>query len=274
MTVAIQSVAKDELLRLVDRRDNEVREFINWAAAQECGGSSMYLENRLDIQAADKAASDYHPEGWWGVVVFTCFGCRKSTSAVRGILARPVDPDVAKRKLTSIEFARPKVGHHRIQQGLTGALKALVAACRRNGDVLHHLLHRPGNFDVRFQDLLNARLERWGRTTCFDLLVRTGSLGIGGHRYEPEIAYLDGSTGPSKGFQAVWGREVTRLTAPWCEGVLQAWYGHWREVVYRVGASWRDRDPPYKPGDLENALCIYQDRFATAPVCGGGARRC
>jgi hypothetical protein len=79
-----------------------------------------------------------------------------------------------------------------------------------------------------------ARLSRWGRTTCFDLLLRTGALRIGGDPYEPEIAYLAGSTGPRAGFREVWGRDVPDETAPSAEGLLQAWHHHWNEVADHV----------------------------------------
>jgi hypothetical protein len=178
-----------------------------------------------------------------------------STRAVRNIVARPLQPGVAEQLLASIHFSPPKVGHHRIQQGLLGAKKALLAACDRS-DLLHDVIHRPRSFDDRYRRLRGARLSRWGRTTCFDLLLRTGTIGIGGARYEPEIAYLAGSTGPRAGFRAVWGRGVTDETAPWSEGLLQAWHRHWGDVVDQVSAEWSGR--PYAPGDLENALCIYQ----------------
>lgn len=270
MTAAVQSVAHDELLKLVEERHNEVRAFVDWAERRECAGLSMYLANRDDIGDARTAASLYRDE-WWGIVIFTCFGCLNSTRAVRAIVEMPVDAEVAEKRLASVDFASPKVGHHRIQQGLTGACKALIAACRHS-NLLHEVLHTTGSFDDRYRHLLDSRLDRWGRTTCFDLLLRTGKLGIGGQRYEPEIAYLDGSTGPSKGFRAIWGREVTPRTAPWCEGLLHAWHRHWPEVTGRVGVRWSDT--PYAPGDLENALCIYQESQRHASLCNGGGRRC
>ncbi len=100
----------------------------------------------------------------------------------------------------------------------------------------------------------------------------TGVLGVGGHRYEPEIAYLADSTGPKAGFHAVWGRTVTRGTAEWCEGLLQAWHRDWEEVAKRVGSRWSHT--PYASGDLENALCIYQDRTRTEGKCEGGGHTC
>jgi hypothetical protein len=256
MTVEVEKVTRDELMALVDERRDEVRAFVDWAESHETGIFSMYLANRPDLPDAREAASLY-PNAWWGVVVFTCFGSLNSARAVRQVLSEPVDADTADQLLASVSFTRPTVGHHRIQQGLAGAKKALVAACGRN-DLLHEVLYTRRSFDDRYQRLRDARLARWGRTTCFDLLLRTGALGIGGQRYEPEIAYLAGSTGPKVGFRTVWGRNVSDETATWCEGLLQAWHRHWSEVVDRVGSRWSGR--PYAPGDLENALCIHQER--------------
>ena len=189
--------------------------------------------------------------------LFLLFGSLNSTRALRDVITKPFDAEAAGELLASVCFSRPSVGHHRIQQGLLGAKKTLIAACRHS-EFLHELLQMPCNFDDRYRRLRSAGLDRWGRTTCFDLLLRTGALGIAGQRYGPEIAYLAGSTGPKAGFRAVWGRDVTDGTVPWCEGVLQAWHRHWPEVVDRVGAGWSGR--PYAAGDLENALCIYQER--------------
>lgn len=254
MTLAVQRVSKDELVSLVNRRCEHVRGFLEWAELEETKGTSMYVVNRPDIEDA-RAAADLFPDPWWGIVVFSCFGSLNSVRAVCDALEVPVDGELAEELLTSIRFSSPKVGHHRIRQGLAGAKKALVAACGHN-DFLHDLLHTGRSFDARYRRLREARLSRWGRTTCFDLLLRTGALRVGGEHYEPEIAYLGESTGPSAGFRAVWDREVTTEAAPWAEGLLQAWHHHWDEVAERVSAHWSG--PPYGPGDLENALCIYQ----------------
>lgn len=256
MSVAIQSVTRDELFALVDERHDEVRSFIDWAERNESSGESMYLASRPDIAEAREAAAIY-PDGWWGIVVFSCFGSLSSARAVRDALSGPVDRGTAEEALASVRFIYQRVGHHRIQQGLAGAKKALLAACE-GSDLLQEVVHTPRSFDDRYRRLRDARLERWGRTTCFDLLLRTGALGIAGQFYGPEIAYLAGSTGPKVGFRAVWGRNVSSDSAPWCEGLLQAWNRHWPAVVDRVGLSWSGR--PYSPGDLENALCIYQER--------------
>lgn len=257
MTLPVEPVPRDDLLSLADERREQVRDFIDWAEQREASGlsRSMYLANRRDIDEARLAAA-LCPDASWGVVVFTCFGSLKSTRTVCGVISEPVGGVAMEKLLASIDFARPKVGHHRIQsKGLTGAKEALIAACER-ADLLHAILHTPGSFDQRYRRLFGAGLRQWRRTTCFDLLLRTGALGIGGECYEPKIAYLAGSTGPRAGFRAVWGREVTSETSAWSEGVLQAWHRNWEDVVKRVSTHWSGR--PYAPGDLENALCIYQ----------------
>lgn len=253
---AVTTVSGEELLSLAEERRDNVRDFLEWAEQHETSGSSMYLANRRDIDDA-RAAAALYPDAWWGVVVFTCFGSLTSTAAVRDFLTEPADAHVAEELLTSIHFLPPKVGHHRIQQGLAGAKKALVAACERS-EFLHDTLHAPFGFDERFRRLRGAQLARWGRTTCFDLLLRTGALAIGGKPYRPEFAYLADSTGPKAGFRAVWGSNVTGRTAAWSEGLLQAWYRHWNNVAELVGAHWSGL--PYAPGDLENALCIFQHK--------------
>jgi hypothetical protein len=223
----------------------------------------MYLANRPDIREAREAASLYQ-DGWWGVVVFTCFGSLPSTRVVRRLVSVPVDGAGVDELLAAISFTYPRVGNHRIQPGLRGAKRALIAACDQSA-LVREVLHTPGGFDDRYRRLRDAHLAQWGRTTCFDLLLRTGALGISGYTYEPEIAYLAGSTGPKAGFRTVWGCDVNNETAPWCEGLLQAWHRRWADVVDRVGAGWSGR--PYAPGDLENALCVYQDRRLRQTPC-------
>ena len=119
MSLTVEKVTRDDLTALVDERRYEVRAFVDWAASEETDGTSMYLANRPDISDARQAAALF-PEAWWGVVVFTCFGSLNSARAVRDVLEEPVDADAAEELLASIRFTRPKVGHHRIQQGLVG----------------------------------------------------------------------------------------------------------------------------------------------------------
>ncbi len=49
-----------------------------------------------------------------------------------------------------------------------------------------------------------------------------------------------------------------------CEAVLAAWIEHWDRVAAVLHIDWPG--PPYRPGDLENALCLYQEQVR-APRC-------
>jgi hypothetical protein len=101
-------------------------------------------------------------------------------------------------------------------------------------------------------------MRQWGRTTSFDLLLRTGTLGIGGQHYKPDYAYLADSTGPKTGFARVWGVSPTAATAAWAEALLRAWTEECDAVAERVGVEWEK--PRLEPCDQENFLCIYQER--------------
>lgn len=256
------SVALKELLELVDGRHEDVRRFLNFAREQEVRAAidgvsqSLRLENRADLRHACEAVADF-AEGWWGVVVFTCFGSRAGAKSVAPAFPVPISPELAREALAGMTFPRGSVGHHRIQPGYKGAKVALISACER-APLFHDLIHADLGFDERYRHLRAERVPQWGRTTSFDLFLRTGSLGVGGHHYQPEIAYLADSTGPARGFRAVFGVTVTDETAAWAEAVLRAWTENWGEVAARVGADW-DGDA-YGPGDFENALCIFQER--------------
>jgi hypothetical protein len=80
----------------------------------------------------------------------------------------------------------------------------------------------------------------------------------------PDLAYLAGSTGPRKGFAAVFGVTPDQASAPWGEAVLRAWAEHWQMVAKRVGVGWEG--PPLYPRDQENFLCVYQERLARGVV--------
>lgn len=247
-------VTRDHLLRLVRTRRRKVRRFLNWASGMEANGESLRWDARHDIEVAREAARLFG-EPWWGVVVFSCFGSLRAADAVSGRFSRSVRADQARRLLEEITFPRGSVGHHRTRPGLTGAKAALVAACERAADFEEILLHGDG-FHGRYEELRELRAAQWGRTTCFDLVLRTGALGIGEARYAPDRAYLDDSTGPKTGFERVWGIAVTRHNADWCERVLAQWTDNWSDVAEEVGVEWPGA--PYVPGDFENALCVFQ----------------
>lgn len=248
--------SRAELLELVDERSENVRAFLDWAAAAEGGKWSLRMQNRPDIAESAKAAALF-PEQWWGLVVFTCFGSTKGARTVAESFAEPLPLEHAEALLGSLSFERGSVGHHRIQPAVKGAKRALISACERH-ELFYDLLHSGEGFDGRYARLRAARVPQWGRTTSFDLLLRAGAVGVGGKHYEPEFAYLNGSTGPKAGFKKIWGRELTEANAAWGEAVLRAWTEEWDEVALRVGASWRGE--PYTPADFENALCVWQER--------------
>ncbi len=253
-----ERVSRDDLLRLVRTRRRSIRSFLEWADRTEADGESVRWEARRDIEEAREAAG-WFEEPWWGVVVFSCFSSLQGAKVVSGSFRRPVDPRRARRLLGEFVFPRGSVGHHRIQPGVKGAKEALVAACERSPD-FEGILLRGAEFHERYQKLRELGARQWGRTTCFDLVLRTGALGVGGRRYEPDRAYLDDSTGPKAGFKKVWGIPVTRQNAEWCESLLRAWTENWSLVADEVGAAWTAQ--PYTPGDFENALCIFQEKFS------------
>jgi hypothetical protein len=260
-----QAVSKADLFALVDEREDAVRSFLLWArdAEQEAIDAgkpwwSLRLETRQDITDAAEAAKHFR-EPWWGIVVFTAFGSKIGAETVAPAFQRPLPEEAAWQALDHITFPRRSVGHHRIQPGVKGAKKALVAASAHQ-EFFYEVLHgRERSFESRYWQLREQHLPQWGRTTTFDLLLRAGALGIGGERYAPTIAHLAGSTGPKAGFKKVWGKKITTENAEWGEALLQAWNQNWFEVAKRVGLDW-DVGAPFDPGAFENALCIYQER--------------
>jgi hypothetical protein len=181
-------------------------------------------------------------------------GTRAVADAFRG----PVGEGEAERLLSDIDLATGAVQHHRTQPGHKGAKIALISACARAKD-FERILREGRAFHDRYEALRTLNAKQWGRTTCYDLLVRTGQLAIGSAaRYQPDRAYLFGSSGPREGFRLISGIEVTRLNADACEAMLRGWGDRWQRIADRVGVTWIGE--PYGPGDFENALCIFQER--------------
>ncbi len=250
---------RDEILALVDQRATAVRDYLLWARQNDTDERSFRMARRGDIRDAGQAA-DRFPEDWWGVVVFTCFGSVLGARAVAPQFQSPLPSAQAEAVLNGINFLRGSVGHHRIQPAVTGAKEALVSACRHHA-FFHDVLHSGEDFDTRYRRLREAHPRQWGRTTSFDLLLRTGTLGIGGQRYKPEYAYLAGSTGPRAGFEHIWDRSLSdSATVDWAEALLRTWNDEWAAVAERVGVEWAM--PPLEPSDQENFLCIYQEFLA------------
>jgi hypothetical protein len=247
-------VPTSELLNRVRERRSQVRAFLVWAAAAEKSWS-LRMSNRPDIVRARHAVSLF-PEEWWGLVVYSCFDSITGTDVAAPAFQEPLPPEYAEAVLGQLVFPRGSVGGHRIQPAVTGAKRALVAACAGAG-VLKSVLLGDGAFEERYARIRSARLPQWGRTTTFDLLLRAGALGIGDF-YEPEFAQLDGSTGPKKGFRKIWGVEITSENAAWGEALLRAWTAEWQQVAAELRVDWEGE--PYTPADFENTLCIWQER--------------
>jgi len=247
---------RNELLAVVDERREEVRAYLEWAKENDNDEWSYRMAERPDIQDAAEAAGLFS-EDWWGVVVFTCFGSILGTKTVAPTFQRPLTPPDADAALEQIELPRGSIGHHRIQPAHKGAKQALVAACADH-QFFHDVLHSGEDFDTRYRRLRAARMRQWGRTTSFDLLLRTGALGVGGEHYQPEFAYLGGSTGPKAGFSRVFGCALnTDAAVSWAEQLMRAWTEDWPKVADRVGVEWIR--PALQPCDQENFLCIYQE---------------
>jgi hypothetical protein len=246
------------LIDLVGSRKGEIAEFLTWSARREAGaGSSLRLSNRGDV-ARVKNVIELFGEPWWGVVVYSCFDSEIGTRAVAQAFHDPVSPGRVASLLATLHLPPGSVQDHRTQPGHKGARVALTAACE-HATAMRQILLEGVAFHDRYLALRGLQAKQWGRTTCFDLLVRAGQLGIGSRdRYQPDRAYLADSTGPRRGFRTIWGIEVSRSNADQCEQILHSWIERWHETASQVGVPWSGE--PYSPGDLENALCIYQER--------------
>jgi hypothetical protein len=203
-----------------------------------------------------------------GHCLYTCFNSIDGAQAVASHFRSPIPAERAATVLASLSpLPAGSVGMHRIRPGHEGAKKVLVAACAKSQD-FHGIIQDGAGFHDRYERIRALHASSWGRTTCFDLILRCGALGIGGVGYEPEYAYLDESQGPRAGFMAIWGIPVRDSAVGDGEELLRWWATHWEEVARRAGASSHPQ-PPYRPGDFENALCIYQEhlrRQARHPV--------
>jgi hypothetical protein len=251
-----ESASREDLLELVARRREPVRDYLEWAKANDNDKWTFRMSARPDITRAAQVGRLF-PDDWWGVVVYSCFDSTTGAAAVAPQFPRPLPPPDAEATLETIAFPRGSVGGHRIQPGVTGARRALVAACADH-ELFFELLHGDENFDARYLTLRSAELPQWGRTTSFDLFLRAGAIGIGGRPYKPDYAYLGGSTGPKSGFTRVFGEALaTDAQVAWAESLLWRWTETWDAVAARVGVQWHRA--PLEPCDQENFLCIYQE---------------
>jgi hypothetical protein len=255
---AAPDVDRAMFFALVEKRAAGIAEFLAWASECEVEpASSVRFEHRPDHVYCRSVLGRFF-EPWWGVVVYSCFDSVNGTTAVAPYFAKPVPPSDADRIIRGVRFTRPSVQGHRTQVTLARSKSSLVSACEK-AEALEHVLATPGRtFDERFAELSRIHVWAWRRTTNFDALARGGVLRVDGVGYRPEQAYLYGSQGPASGFERIWGIRVTRRTAPTCEQLLTHWTSEWDAVAARVGVEWRG--PPYDSADLENALCVFQER--------------
>jgi len=251
-------VNADAWQRLVAERSATLGRFLEWASACEAGGpeTSLRLDHRDDIVRCRSVLPLFN-ESWWGVVVYSCFDSIAGTETAAKHVRAPLPAGSATEIANALEFPRGSVQHHRAQATLSGARRSLASACEK-AESIRLVLCGPGySFNERFTQLEDVNVSWWGRTTCFDALLRAGTLGVTAERYRPERAYLRGSQGPAAGFEDIWGLPVTNSTADECEQILLKWTDNWYEVAATLGVVWDG--PPYDSGDFENALCIFQE---------------
>ncbi len=246
-----------DLLKLVARRRRVVARFLEWAAEREANGRSLRWRNRSDIPATRAAAARF-PEQWWGVVVFTCFWWSTEPTKVIDFFQQPRSASRAADFLHDLQLPPGAIGGHRVRPGHQGAKDALISACAKQSEFRDILTRADGGFEARFQSMRALPGTRsWGRTTCFDLILRAGALGLAGRKFGPELAYLGEATGPARGFEVVLGTHPCH-DPDGSERLLQQWSSLWVEVADAVHVDWIGE--PYDSGDFENALCIYQER--------------
>jgi hypothetical protein len=244
---------------LVEGRREQLRQFLWWAAACEAGTrkTSLRLENRDDIVRCREVV-DMFDEPWWAIVIYSCFDSTTGTRVAAPHFRTAMSPIDAERALVGLDFPRGSVQHHRAQSTLTGARRSLVSACDKANDIEIVLREIGVAFDLRFARLRKLRVSWWGRTTCFDVLLRAGAIGVSGETYRPDKAYLRGSQGPAAGFERLWGLYVTASNADLCEELLRRWSQRWDEVASTLGVRWEGQ--AYDSADFENALCVFQER--------------
>jgi hypothetical protein len=248
---------------LVVVRLPQLTEFLTWAAAQEAGGrsASLRLENRDDLERCTHVLPLF-AEPWWGVVVYSCFDSVTGAEIAATFFREPLLLPAATTALAEPAFRdRGLVQFHRAQSTLTGAKRSLLSACEKADDIREVLFLPRLSFDGRFARLMEVDVSWWGRTTCFDALLRAGSLGVSGHKYRPDKSYLLGSTGPAAGFFYLWGERVTKSNADDCEDLLRHWTARWDEIADLAGVPWIGE--PYDSGDFENALCVFQETLGS-----------
>ena len=154
-----------------------IRDFLQWSAACEASAdTSLRWRARGDLREAREVIPLFE-DPWWAIVVYTCFNSTVGTQAVSDRFHRPLPVGEAQVAAASITLPAGSVGMHRIQPGHVGARRALVAACGQ-ADSFRTILYSGVGFDDRYASLRAIGAASWGRTTCYDLLLRAGALGV------------------------------------------------------------------------------------------------
>lgn len=243
---------------LVEARSAELGHFLRWAAACEENRpeTSLRFRHRDDIKRCRSVLKHFY-EPWWGVVVYSCFDSVLGATTAAADFSSPLASTDAPHVVDAIDWPHGSVAGHRKQCGNRGATASLVSACEKATDLENVLCETSRSFEERFAELKQVDVAWWGRTTRFDVLARAGPLEIAGETYEPALAHLAGATGPKKGFEKLWGVQVTKDNAEQCEALLRKWRQRWDDVTHLVHVAWPGQ--PYTPADFENALCIFQE---------------
>lgn len=241
---------------LVSTRRRQIGRFLSWAAEREAA-DSMRLTSRSDIARVSRI-TDAFGERWWAAVVYSCFDSELGTLAVAQDFHDPVGVGRATRLVAEMKLPSGAVGGHRIQPAHKGAKVALVSACARAGD-FGAILNTMHGFHDRYLALRRLQAPQWGRTTCYDLLVRTGQLARGSDsRYEPDRAPRRNLRQHRwSGADACWPRNSSRQRRGPLRGVL-----HGGGARCLVGGA-TDADRRTRPrGSVQGAL---RRASATAP---------
>ncbi len=249
-----------QFMELVQQQAPTLHQFLAWAADCEKSAprSSLRIEHRTDV-ARCRGALHYFREAWWGVAVYSCFDSLIGTAAVAPYFAEPLDASSAEEIIAAIVFPPSSVQGHRAQATLKRAKMAMASICNHAVELKEILSVRGATFEERFDTLSALGIAGWKRTTNFDCLLRAGLITeVGGGLYRPGLAHLNGSTGPRNGFYQIWGIAVDDSNESRCEELLHLWTSNWHEIAAYVGVEWNAS--PFDSADLENALCIFQER--------------
>src|SRR5207248_11229538 len=91
-----ESVTRDDLFAIVRSRREAVREYLEWAKANDNNQWTFRMGARPDITRAAETAALF-PGDWWGVVVYSCFDSPSGAATVAPHFQHPLPPPEAER---------------------------------------------------------------------------------------------------------------------------------------------------------------------------------